>query len=220
VGDDSYVLFWKDFWHGKETFCNKFPRLFSFVLDEDNSVAKFANSEDLGSCFALPLSVEAFQEYQQISSVIAETHLESGTIDRRSFVWGSNYTPSKFYKFMFAHLPRDAALNAIWRSKAMPKLKVFSWLLMVYRLNTRDIMLRKHWQLETGPSCVLCHDAVLETRDHLFFECSFAQQCWHHFDIQWDLSLCEILTSSFRFYWAFLHGDICLFGLEHLEAAE
>jgi hypothetical protein len=50
----------------------------------------------------------------------------------------------------------------------MPKLKVFDWLLFLDRLNTKDIMARKCWQIEGGVNCMLCNSQQLETRDHLF----------------------------------------------------
>jgi hypothetical protein len=40
--------------------CDQFPRLFSFALEEDTSVADLAITTDLSSLFALPLSVQAF----------------------------------------------------------------------------------------------------------------------------------------------------------------
>jgi hypothetical protein len=76
----------------------------------------------------------------------------------------------KFYKFLFGQLPIDAALNAVWKSNMLPKLKVFSWLLIHDRLNTRDLILRKHWQLNSGPEYVLCTSKQLVTREHFFFE--------------------------------------------------
>jgi hypothetical protein len=97
--------------------------------------------------------------------------------DAWTFVWGDKYTPSKFYNFLFAQVPQDAALNAIWASKAMLKLKVFLWTLMLDRLNTRDIMLRKNWNIDSGPNYCLCPVSQLETRHHLFFECEFAATC-------------------------------------------
>jgi hypothetical protein len=60
VGDGKSILFWKDFWLNEEVLCDKFPRLFSYVLEEDVSVADLARTEDLISFFALPLSVEAY----------------------------------------------------------------------------------------------------------------------------------------------------------------
>ena len=50
-------------------------------------------------------------------------------------------------------------------------------------------MQRKNWNVEGGPDCVLCDADVLETRDHLFFDCPFAKSCWEKIGIMWDLSL-------------------------------
>jgi Fe-S cluster biosynthesis and repair protein YggX len=143
---------------------------------------------NLNEGFHLPLSVEAFQEWQEMTQLISEVHLSEQQFDQRTFVWGAKYTPSKFYKFLFARLPQDAALNAIWKSRAMPKLKVFTWLLFQDRLNTRDLMQRKHWFIDSGYNCVMCSQNMLETSQHLFFQCVFAQQCWDLLDIHWDFS--------------------------------
>jgi hypothetical protein len=174
IGNGSSVLFWKDFWVNGELMCDKYPRLFSYAQNEDISVASLVLSEDISSCFALPLSVEAFQELQE---------------DQRVFVWGEKYTSSRYYKFLFERVPRDKALNSIWTSKALPKLKVFLWLLMHDRLNTRDIMIRKHWKVDSGPECILCNSTSVETRNHLFFECEFAIACWNAVNIQWTHNL-------------------------------
>lgn len=133
----SSVLFWKDYWSNGELLCEKFPRLYSFALDEDLSVAELAQVEDLSTCFAVPISVEAFHEWQQVSQLLMDTPLSENAVDRRTFVWGDKYTPSRYYNFLFQRLPKDIALNAIWKSRALPKLKVFTWLLMMDWLNTR-----------------------------------------------------------------------------------
>jgi hypothetical protein len=54
IGDETTILFLKDFWINGELLCDKFPRLYSFVLDEDVSVAKMHTSEDLFSQFVTP----------------------------------------------------------------------------------------------------------------------------------------------------------------------
>jgi hypothetical protein len=154
------------------------------------SVAEVSLTQHLSSCFMLPLSVEAYGEFQEVSHLIADLPMDLNAQDQRVFVWGSSkYTASRFYNFLFAQLPSDPALNAIWKFRSLPKLRVFAWLLMHDRLNTRDLMIRKHWHLESGPECVLCDEALLESRDHLFFGCNFARQCWEKLDIHWDTSL-------------------------------
>jgi hypothetical protein len=58
------------------------------------------------------------------------------------------------------------------------------------RLNTKELIQRKNWQIDGGPHCVLCDRHELETRDHLFFfSCPFAQACWEKVNIQWDTTL-------------------------------
>jgi hypothetical protein len=139
IGNGSSVLLWKDYRSNGELLCDRFPRLFSYTLNEDISVASFSSLQDLGSVFALPLSVEAFHEFQDLSSLIESTPTVSDVVDTRRFVWGDKYTPSKYYNFMFSRVPQDVALKAICDSRALPKLKVFLWTLMIDRLNTRDI---------------------------------------------------------------------------------
>ena len=88
---------------------------------------------------------------------------------------------------MFKGLPAEVVLTKFWKSRCMPKLKVFCWLLVNNRLNTKDLMLRKHWQVEDGPHCVLCNQNILEDVDHLFFSSSFAMECWLKLGFSWAL---------------------------------
>jgi hypothetical protein len=144
IGEGTTVLFWKDFWSSGELLCDKFPRLFSYVIDEDISVASIHASTDFSSHFSLRLSNEAYQEFQHVSQLLIEVPLSNNTIDQKKFAWGgSNYASAKFYHFLFAQLPTNTALKALWKSKLLSKLKVFTWLLVHDRLNTRDLMNRK-----------------------------------------------------------------------------
>jgi hypothetical protein len=57
------------------------------------------------------------------------------------------------------------------------------------KLNTQDLIIRKSWHIEDTHSCVLCDQQELETRDHLFFGCPFAQDCCTKAHIHWDISM-------------------------------
>ena len=67
--------------------------------------------------------------------------------------------------------------------------QVFHWLLFMDRLNTTDMMVRRHWHVEGGKDCVMCSNGQLESRDHLFFSCPFAKRCWEAVHISWDMSI-------------------------------
>jgi hypothetical protein len=67
----------------------------------------------------------------------------------------------------------------------VPKIKFFAWLLLNDRLNTRNILRRRNKVLEDGYNCVLCHEEVEETLEHLFFDCPSATCRWLALGINW-----------------------------------
>jgi hypothetical protein len=57
------------------------------------------------------------------------------------------------------------SIDEIWRS----------WVIMD-RLNTKELMQRKNWQVQDGVFCVLCSQHAEESRDHLIFSLSICCQ--------------------------------------------
>jgi hypothetical protein len=96
--------------------------------------------------------------------------------------------PQLILWFCIKQAPYYPTLDSIWKSKSLPKLRVFSWLLIRDRLNTKDLMSRKNWLIDGGSDCVLCSQHVVGTRYHMFFTCPFALACWNCIGITWDCS--------------------------------
>jgi hypothetical protein len=68
IGDGKSVYFWQDLW------CNgcldaSFPCLFSFVKDKWMTVEKVLQAEYLEDHFNLPLSTEAFTEFESLENI-------------------------------------------------------------------------------------------------------------------------------------------------------
>ena len=63
IGDGSTVLFWLDVWNG-HYLQEKLPRLFTFAKDQKISVADFLTAPDKAVHFHLPLSEQAYHEFQ------------------------------------------------------------------------------------------------------------------------------------------------------------
>lgn len=82
--------------------------------------------------------------------------------------------------------------KGVWFSKATPKFTFITWLALLNRLATMDRVSK--WCLGADTVCVLCKNAV-ETRDHLFFDCTYSAQLWE------SLTL-GILRSNFSKDWA------------------
>ena len=82
----------------------------------------------------------------------------------------------------------DDAFKWIWKSKCTNKWKVFVWLLLANRLNTRGLLKRKHMKLrDDNYACLLCDRPPEETVEHLFFRCDFSSTCWGKLGITWPL---------------------------------
>jgi hypothetical protein len=76
----------------------------------------------------------------------------------------------------------------IWKCKITPRIKFFAWLIILDRLNTRNMLVRRHFNVQPDSLCVLCADREEETIAHLFFQCDFAKACWDKIGIIWNLN--------------------------------
>lgn len=72
--------------NGNQPLENQFPELFSFARKKDITVSRFFSQQSLQKLFALPLSVEAFQQLQ----VVQELTNDYALTDRQD-VWSSQW---------------------------------------------------------------------------------------------------------------------------------
>ena len=188
-GDSA--LFWSDAWvigGSSRPLCWRLPRLFSFVINDKLSVNEFLISQDLYSMFFLPLSHEAALELQVLEAWILDLHRDITL----PYVWlwpgkSGEYSAKSFYTLMHSHLPTILPCKWLWDSKCTMKIKVFGWLLFFDRLNTKDLLIRRHWRSPMDDNlCVICNELVYEDRLHLFFNCNFSRRVWNYISIDWS----------------------------------
>ena len=65
------------------------------------------------------------------------------------------------------------------------KIKVFGRLLLVDRLNTRNMLKRRHYNIGEDHGCLLSGSTEEETLNHLFFYYPFSTHCWNATHISW-----------------------------------
>ena len=95
--------------------------------------------------------------------------------------WSSGFKP-KFSSRETRRLLREPVAQcswerSVWFPQATPKFAFMTWIAMRDRLSTMDRVVS--WRRGVDTTCVLCKFAP-ETRNHLFFECSFSSQIWDH----------------------------------------
>jgi hypothetical protein len=89
--------------------------------------------------------------------------------DSWHLIWGQRrFLSSHFYQYQFRELTPSRAILDIWKTKCIPRIKFFAWLLLNDRLNTRNILRRRRKVLDEGYNCVMCHNSEEETAAHLF----------------------------------------------------
>lgn len=175
------LLFWKDKWNGQELQL-AMPELYSFAKNQLTSVKKVFNTADQTQLFHLPLSAQAFQQFQQLTPLLQDSP-QNQEPDVWKYSWGEQYSSTKAYKLLMGHTQIHDAYKWLWKSQCQPKHKVFFWLLISDRLSTRNMLRRKNMELESY-DCVFCVNSTEETVQHLFLQCPFAAQCWQNIQIE------------------------------------
>jgi len=67
--------------------------------------------------------------------------------DQWHYIWRSQkYTAKNFYNHIYKEFQPPRPFLWIWDSRCCNKLRVFSWLLFMDRLNTRNLLKRKKIQ--------------------------------------------------------------------------
>jgi hypothetical protein len=119
--------------------------------------------------------------------------------DTWHYSWGSSSSSRNVYKSLVGQSNAHEAFKWLWKSKCQPKHKVFFWLLLKDRLNTRNILKRKNMQLDSF-DCVICNSLLEETARHLFLDCSFALACWDKIGIEVPLqsTIPEVISQFWR----------------------
>lgn len=151
VQNGRSCLFCNDTWI-QQPLQFEYPELYSFAKNKATSVSHLFSQQQLESLFWLPLSTEAFQQFQIVQSFIEHFPLNDQQ-DRWSSL-GGKFSASKAYKFLIGHTQVHHAYKWLWKCSCQPKHKVFFWLLLKDRLSTRNI-LRKNMHLDSY-NCILC----------------------------------------------------------------
>jgi len=134
--------------------------------------------------FSLPLSSEAFRQFQQLSDWFNLWQRPEEN-DIWAFIWNSpHFSTTKAYKALIGHRRTHPLFKWLWKTNCQMKHKVFFWLLLKDRINTRDILQRKRMQLDSF-TCDLCILQRLETATHLILRCNFAKACWESIGISY-----------------------------------
>jgi hypothetical protein len=184
-GKGDSFLFWSDKWlfdGSTGPLAESFPRLYSYVLDSKLTTAEVYDYQQPSELFHLPMSEQAYQEFQLLTNLMRFNPLLVSN-DKWVYSWGPTYTVSKYYQHLHAHIVVMPIFKWIWKSACMMRTKFFAWLLLNDRVNTRDMLISRHWNVTNDNHCVLCPSRAYEDSLHMFFNCNFSQRVWNYLQI-------------------------------------
>ena len=163
------ISLWHDKWN-EDTLQSRFPHLYSFSKDSECTIASaiVSSTSNFYEMFHLPMSSMAVQQSNEMLEIISNIHQDNDNKDCWQFLWkGNKYSNRKIYLHLIGNPPKAAPpFQWIWKSCSLPKQKFFFWLLLLDRLNTRDLLIRKNFQIENR-RCILCDDEPNEYLQHL-----------------------------------------------------
>jgi hypothetical protein len=134
------------------------------------------------------------------------------------YAWGEKYFAAKFYGHIHSHISMPKVYDWLWKSSCVMTSKVFAWLLIKDRLNTCDMLHRRHWNVAANSHCVLCPLRAHEDIVHLFFECNFSQRIWTYLQIDWrgNMSLQDIVATARLSFGNFFFMEVVIMAYKHI----
>jgi hypothetical protein len=172
MGKGNTFLFWSDNWivnEDKTPLKIRFPKSFSYVLNENVSAAEVYSTDELEDMFYLPLSTITNQELQELKQIVDDNPV-SDQLYVWSYCWGPKYFAALFYHKIHAYIKTPSVHKWLWKSCCIMRHKMFAWLVLSDCLNTRYLLQRRHWHVTDDTHCELCSGHLYEDRAHLFFE--------------------------------------------------
>lgn len=87
IGNGHTALFWTDLWNG-HLLNYQHPQLHSFVKSNKQTVEQVCQAPNFQDLFNLPLSVQAYDQYQQVMVLVQQLNLTDEE-DAWSYIWNS-----------------------------------------------------------------------------------------------------------------------------------
>ena len=163
------------------------------------------------------MSVQAYQQLQDLQSLlqpIQQNNVPDCWFNRQP---QEQYSSIRLYHTFFDMEPRHSIFRYLWKAAAILRYNFFFWLLIHDRINTRNLLQRKTFNVPSA-SCVLCDHETDETSYHLIWDYPFALGCWDSITThrQRGISIYDEIINSRFAYPKGIAMDIIIMGSWHI----
>ena len=196
LGNGAIFRFWTDNWSDLGRQDDGFPRLYALAPDP---IATVQSAWTGAWSPALPMALSDQRVDDLLCLQARLANLRPSGEENDAWIWrGAVFSTKAAYKSLRGLSALEDALTRrrcrwIWKRRLPLKIRLFAWLLLRRHLMTW--VFRQHMYPDSPLSCPLCNQGA-EDCDHLFFQCSLAQESWHSFDVA------RLNTTSAEAFWS------------------
>ncbi|KAG2307466.1 hypothetical protein Bca52824_027214 [Brassica carinata] len=87
----------------------------------------------------------------------------------------NKFSTGDVYHYLRGDETEEHWTRVIWTPRSIPRQSFHAWLVALNRIPTRDRLIG--WGLQVPSVCLLCNSTD-ESRDHLYWDCTFSFQLW------------------------------------------
>jgi hypothetical protein len=177
LGNGCRASFWHSRWLDGDAPAALFPELFKHSKRKNRLVVDALTNNVWVRDVDHNMSQQVIAEYLHLSDRLQNVALAPTQEDKIIWVHSANgqYSARSAYKMQFEGLGNCNMAGFTWETKAPPKCRFFTWLLLQNRIWTAARLQIRQWPNEYF--CQLCI-RNLETAFHLFVECPVVRSIW------------------------------------------
>jgi hypothetical protein len=188
VGNGSKVIFWTSRWLDGEAPASLFLALFRHsrrknrTLRDGLSEDKWIRDVDYNMTEQMIVEFVSLWSYLhniELSLWSYLCNIELSPQQEDTIIWlhtsDGQYTAKSAYNLQFLGMTTSITVDTTWKTKAPPKCRFFTWLMLQKRIWTAARLQLREWPNDYF--CQLCL-RNLETTAHLFQDCPFTVKVW------------------------------------------
>jgi len=177
LGNGHKACFWTSRWLHGQSLATRFPGLHKHSKRKNRTVVDALADSHWIADIDYNLNQELITEYVGLWEELDSVALMEEQEDTATWTLTSDgkYSAKSAYSIQFEGKTRCLTAAQTWKTKAPPKCKFFSWLMLKDRIWTAARLQRRGWPNDYFYQLYIRN---LETTEHLFCDCYVTREIW------------------------------------------
>jgi hypothetical protein len=177
LGNGNKTCFWTSRWLDGEAPATLYPTLYKHSKRKNRTVNDALAEERWIRDVDYSMTATLVHEFVSLWFRLQGIAVQPAQEDKITWLHSSDgqYTTRSAYKIQFLGMTSSMTAETTWKTKAPPKCRFFTWLMLQNRIWTAARLMLRQW-----PNDYFCQLCVrnLETTSHLFQECDYSRGVW------------------------------------------